>query len=172
MPAVHAVVAEQVEGPRHHLAAARVLGDHQHHAVAQRPRARPLGTGAPPSPEAGTGALQVPPRHAQLVEEVTRQVGAPRLALRGRRVELVERVPVGLRDLGAAQLLDDQAGLGHSAALAPDGPPARLLESGEEGLEVRVAVVMPVVLQAKAREEAQLAEGGRLLLGRKRHVHR
>ena len=103
--------------------ACRLLGHHQHHAVAQ-----PL---------------------AQQREERARQIGRAPLAIHRRAIEAVERVPVRLGDVGAAQRMERQAGGVGIAPLAPQHLALARRQRAEEIVEAGVAGVLPMELHAE-----------------------
>ena len=142
--AVQRLAARKVQRTGHRLAA--VLRHHQHHAVAQ-----PL---------------------AQQREERTRQISRTPLAIHRRAVEAIERVPVRLGDVRAAQRMERQArGVG-VAPLAPQHLALARRQRAEEIVETRVAGILPVELHAEPLQPAGLAQFLPFRLGAERDVHR
>src|SRR4029079_14467421 len=95
-----------------------------------------------------------------LREERAIQVRLPTSALERERVELEDRVPLGIARLVAAQMVESYFRLGDAPALALRFLALRGAEPGEKVVEVGVAVVVPVELACFA---AQQAGGGEAL---------
>src|SRR3546814_15723855 len=91
------------------------------------------------------------------MEEFAGEIGLAPFAVGGRHVELEEGVPVARLDLAAAQGPEADAALCHPAALLLDGLALARGEGREEGIEVGVAVVQPVVLHTEERQTAEVA---------------
>jgi hypothetical protein len=93
-----------------------------------------------------------------------------RFARPGIHVERVEGIPYGLGQIGAGQPFDSDAGGERFFALAADDLALARIERGEEILERRVAVVLPMELLVGALQIAARAQRLPFGLRQKRHV--
>ncbi len=87
-------------------------------------------------------------------KEIQVQVGRRTVFGIGMRIAAVEKAPVGLARLRAADVAEADAGLGHLAPLGTDVLALLLLQRRQEILEVAIAGIDPVELDAAAQHEA------------------
>ncbi len=95
-------------------------------------------------------------RFADEREEAAVEVRPPPLAAAGFHVEIEERVPVPLLDFGAGEPLDEDAVGQRLAPLLADGLALAAVERREEAVEIAIAAVEPVILNAVADQPAAL----------------
>ena len=108
----------------------------------------------------------------QAPKEGAVQVGCGVMLAVGAVVAPGEEVPVLLAGLAAGKPAEDDAGVAHAAALLLDLLALVVVHARQEIVEIAIARVLPVELDAGAQHQAALPELVGLLRGREQHVQR